>query len=148
MREVRVDRGATPGEAANATARAAEVEAELEGRVPAPVDSAPVDDWEIFQESPRLKAIWLAEARQRIPIGTRVKVVRSITPEYVGVTGVVVEYDVGSKGEWPMVDVAFDEPTPVRSGRFADDIERDSFYYDGHDPEIVPLPRELHRVVR
>lgn len=134
LREMRVDRGCPPAEAANAAQRAAEIEAEL---------TQPIDDDEIFLA--RRKAVWLAEARKRIPVGTRVKVVRSDTPEYVGAHGVIVGHDVGRKGEWPMVEVEFDETISVKRGRWTDADKRSYFWCDGApDDEIEPLSLGLH----
>ena len=88
---------------------------------------------EIFQESPTKKAAWLEEAQRRWPIGMRVKVKASDVQEYIGLTGVVVDYDVGIKGDWPLVGVRF-EPSiagqpllggvaPARDGFYDDELE-------------------------
>jgi len=93
-----------------------------------------IDDGdEIFQESPRLKAVWLEEAQRRWPIGMRVRVKASDVQEYIGLTGVVTNYDVGIKGDWPLVGVKF-EPSiaglpllggvaPARDGFYDDELE-------------------------
>jgi len=91
------------------------------------------DGDEIFQESPRLKAAWLEEAQRRWPVGMRVKVKASDVQEYIGLTGVVMDYDVGIKGDWPLVGVEF-EPSiagqpllggvaPARDGFYDDELE-------------------------
>lgn len=79
-----------------------------------------------LQESPERKAAWLAEAQVRLPVASRVRVVASDVEDYVGFEGVVVGYDVGTSGAWPLVQV-----------RLADG-RQDSFYSDGNqDDEIV-----------
>jgi hypothetical protein len=79
-----------------------------------------------LQASAERKAEWLADAQKRLPIGTRVQVVRSDVPGYVGVLGTVRDYNVGEIGDWPMISVAMD------TGK------RDGFYGDGDaDDEIV-----------
>ena len=93
---------------------------------------------ESLQESPQRKADWLEEAKERIPVGTRVKVVRSDVDEYVGATGIVVDHNAGDDGEWPMVSVVFD--TPIKHSGSGYPTKRDGFYCDGDkDDEIVPL---------
>jgi len=61
-----------------------------------------------IQESPAKKRQWLIEARKAFPVGTVVVVRetdRSDMKEYVGKKGTVVDYDVGSMGDWPWIDV-------------------------------------------
>lgn len=82
-----------------------------------------------LQHSTVRKSEWRAEMEKRIPEGARVRVLRSDVPEYVGLTGSVTGYDLGDDGEWPLVDVVFDQPAP--SG-----ARRDAFYADGADAEI------------
>jgi len=85
-----------------------------------------------LQESPTKKAAWLTSAGQRIPPGTRVRVVASDVPAYVGATGTVVDYDLGDDGSWPLVGVRFDAPIGGAA--------RDGFYCDGaSDDEIVEV---------
>jgi len=82
------------------------------------------DDDGIFQESPTKKAAWLKEAQRRWPIGVRVKVKASDLEEYIGLTGVVMDYDVGIDGDWPLVCVKFDMPLePPRDGFYDDELE-------------------------
>jgi len=76
------------------------------------------------------KTEWLQQVSNRFPVGAQVRVVRSDVEEYIGTTGVVVDYDIGVDGEWPLVGVVFD--TPVGG------VTRDGFYGDGYsDDEIV-----------
>jgi len=88
------------------------------------------NEHEIFQESPSQKAAWLEQAQRRFPVGTRVKVRASDLPEYIGLTGVVVGYDVGENGNWPLIDVKFEpsvEGQPLRGGVMP---FQDGFYDD------------------
>jgi len=83
---------------------------------------------------------WLAEAEKRIPVGTRVRVVASDAPEYIGVTGTVADYDSGGDDhDWPLVGVVFD--SPVQADSFHGGLKaRDGFYCDGgSDDEIVAV---------
>lgn len=85
---------------------------------------------EIFQESPRLKVLWLKATADLLPVGSRVRVVASDVPAYVGARGQVVGYDLGIHGEYPLVSVKFDEPI--------DNTAQDGFYFDAAaDDEIV-----------
>lgn len=85
-----------------------------------------------LQESPEKKAEWLADAKVRLPPGTRVVVVKSDFDAYIGVTGSIIGYDIGHNGEWPMVRVKFDAPV--------DGAERDSFFADGcADDEVKKI---------
>ena len=86
-----------------------------------------------LQESPSKKVAWLDDAKKRVPVGTRVKVVVSDVLEYVGVLGTVIDYDLGIDGEWPMVCVVFD--TPIKHVGSADPTKRDAFYCDGNDDD-------------
>lgn len=82
-----------------------------------------------LQESVALKKVWRLDAESRIPVGTRVRVVSSDALDYVGKTGLVHGYDVGGRGDYPGVVVAFDDGTG-----------RDLFYCDGYaDDEIVEV---------
>jgi hypothetical protein len=92
-----------------------------------------------LQESPEKKAAWLVEARRRIPVGTRVRVVKSDVPEYVGAIGTVADYDVGGCGDWPLVGVVFDVSIQVPGAGNENPVARDGFYCDGDsDDEIIP----------
>jgi hypothetical protein len=84
-----------------------------------------IDDGdEILQESPRLKSAWLEEAQRRWPVGMRVKVKASDLSEYIGLTGVVMDYDVGHNGDYPLIGVEFDMPlSPPRDGFYDDELE-------------------------
>ncbi len=92
-----------------------------------------------MSSSTEAKSQWLKDAKVRIPVGTRVRVVRSDVEEYVGATGVVADYDLGyDADEWPLVGVIFDKP--VSHSESAKPSTRDGFYCDGDsDDEIVPL---------
>lgn len=80
----------------------------------------------ILQESEELKDEWEAEAWERVPPGTRVTVMSSDLDEYVGQHGVVVGFDKGPTGSWPMVRVRLDSGVT------------DGFYCDGYsDDEIA-----------
>lgn len=78
-----------------------------------------------IQESPQRKTEWLAIASTRFAVGTRVRIVASDLPRYVGLVGTVIGHDVGLHGEWPLVRVDLD------SG------EVDGFYGDGSDDDEI-----------
>lgn len=96
------------------------------------------DGGEIFQESPRRKAAWLVAVQQALPVGLHVRVREADLDEYLGVTGVVADYDIGgdngADGSWPLVGVVFDKPV-VANGEMR---KRDGFY----DDEIEPVEEE------
>ena len=78
------------------------------------------------------KERWLSSAAERIPPGTRVAVVASDVPEYIGSHGTVADYDIGDLDTCPLVGVIFDAPV--------NGTVRDGFYCDGDEgDEIVPL---------
>lgn len=88
------------------------------------------DDGICLQESEEKKDRWLEVARQRFPIGSRVKVILTGDPfleTFIGEEGVVVGYAAGISGDWPMVRVMF-------RGELIE-----CFYADGKDAEIVPI---------
>lgn len=84
-----------------------------------------------FQESISKKADWLKATKRRFPAGTRVRVVKSDVPEYVGLKGTVADYDLGTRGDWPLIGVKFDGP--IKTSEWPTTVSRDSFY----DDEIV-----------
>lgn len=84
-----------------------------------------------FQESTSKKADWLKATKRRFPVGARVHVVKSDVPEYVGLKGTVADYDLGSRGDWPLIGVKFDGP--IKTSEWPTAVSRDSFY----DDEIV-----------
>jgi hypothetical protein len=93
-----------------------------------------------FQEDENAKHRWREDAKWRLPIGSRVRVVRSDVPEYIGAAGQVIGYDIGLNGDWPLVRVAFDRP--VRRPHTSDETMHDGFYSDGDvDDEIVKMAR-------
>jgi len=63
-----------------------------------------------FQSDPVAKAAWETRMRSQYPIGAHVRVTESDESEYVGLTGTVLDYDVGSDGDWPLIGVGFDAP--------------------------------------
>jgi hypothetical protein len=73
-----------------------------------------------LQESRTKKAAWLTDVQGSLPIGTRVRVVASDNEDYVGLTGTVASYDVGHRGDWPLVMVRLDDG---RIDGFYDDTE-------------------------
>jgi hypothetical protein len=73
-----------------------------------------------LQENPYLKEIWLRDARQGYPVGTRVRIQESDVPDYLGMTGSVTGHDVGLDGDWPLIRVDFD--------RAAGGVRHDGFY--------------------
>jgi hypothetical protein len=86
-------------------------------------DRSDNSDHECLQESPAKKAAWLEEAQRRWPVGARVKVAASDLEEYIGLTGVVTDYDVGESGDWPLVTVKFDMPlSPPHDGFYDDEL--------------------------
>ena len=84
-------------------------------------DRSDNNDHECLQESPTKKAAWLEEAQRRWPVGMRVKVKASDLEEYIGLTGVVVDYDVSESGDWPLVTVKFDMMLSSPRDGFYDD---------------------------
>ena len=88
-----------------------------------------------FQESLAGKMVWLNDAMKRIPYGTKVRVKTSDLKEYVGVTGTIIDYNIGSSGDWPLVGVVFDQPVMVEGSlRY-----RDGFYCDGDSDDELEL---------
>jgi len=88
------------------------------------------EEWACLQESPVQKAAWQRWAQQAWPLGRRVKVVAVDSAQvnhYLGQTGEIIGYDLGSDGEYPRARV-----------RLADGTE-DSFYCDGQDAEIADM---------
>lgn len=83
-----------------------------------------------LQENPRLKEIWLRDAKDRFPLGTRVRVTHSDVPEYLGLAGTVTDYDIGLDGDWPIISVRFDEPKKIFFSGLLDEMPGDSFYDD------------------
>jgi hypothetical protein len=84
-----------------------------------------------FQEDMEAKRQWLLNTQVRLPPGTPVRVIDSDLDEYIGVTGSVVDYDIGRIGDWPLIGVRFDSPMDLPNGP----MDRDGFY----DAEIEPL---------
>lgn len=78
----------------------------------------------MIQEDLLEKAAWLYSVTQRLPIGTRVRILNSDIPEQIGRVGTVIRYDPGQIGDYPLVSVCLDNPT-----------ETDGFY----DDEIVTI---------
>jgi hypothetical protein len=78
----------------------------------------------MIQESTEEKAAWLENVQKRFPVGVRVRVVGSDLPEYIDVTGVVIDYDIGVYGEWPMISVKFDTlSNPEHDGFYDDELK-------------------------
>lgn len=94
-----------------------------------------------LQESPEKKATWLKDAKQRLPIHSRVIIFHAqdeSVEKYVGRLGTVVGYELGELGEWPKIEVLPDG----FSHKYKDTIY---FYSDGHgskDDEIA-TPEQL-----
>lgn len=74
-----------------------------------------------LQESSQKKAVWLKLIEQKLPVGTRVRIKESDVPQYVGQTGTVTGYDVGTFGDWPLVRVVFDKDG--QDGFYDDEVE-------------------------
>lgn len=86
------------------------------------------EEWPPLQESSMKKDDWLRAAKRRFPVDSRVRVKASDVAKYVGKYGTVVGYDLGTRGDWPLVKVELDNGA------------RDAFYGDGaSDDEIVPV---------
>lgn len=73
------------------------------------------------------KTEWRRDAMQRLPVGTRVRVVRSDLDEYIGLKGTVTGYDLGGDGAWPGVRVKIGASTDTffANGEPDDEIVRD-----------------------
>ena len=68
----------------------------------------------------------LADLRPRFPIGTRVKVTRDVSREFLGTVGKVIGYDLGSDDDAPLIRVRYERPVQVgsiqaRTGKYHDD---------------------------
>lgn len=86
-----------------------------------------------LQECQHCKSIWLRDATESFPEGCHVRIVNSDESRYVGLTGVVTGYDLGSDGDWPLISVTFDDGVAIN-------ISADGFYDDElepYDPGVV-----------
>lgn len=84
-----------------------------------------MSETELLTESPRLKAAWLTDAMCRVPEGTRVRIVASDVSAYINQPGVVIGFDVGTDGDWPLVRIKLDNGTI------------DAFLCDGQDDDEI-----------
>ena len=75
----------------------------------------------------------LADLRSRFPVGAGVKVKRDIRSEFLGASGEVVGYDLGSDDDEALIKVRYDAPVQVGS------IRAHSGKY--HDDEITLISR-------
>ena len=69
------------------------------------------------------KEQWLRDASRKFPIGSRVRIAKSDLDEHIGMKGAVRGYDLGPRGESPLVSVTFD--VGGQDGFYIDEIVRE-----------------------
>jgi len=92
-----------------------------------------------LQESTAKKAAWLKGAKRRFRLGARVRVVKSDVPEYIGARGKVIDYSLGTEGDWPLISVGFD--APIKTSSWGAAVKHDAFYGDGTTDDEIVLDR-------